>query len=76
VVAFPVGQGIFLIAKHVQTISGAQPASYSAGSRIALPERKSGRGVKQEADHLPPPSDATVKNDWRYTFSFLLMFFR
>jgi hypothetical protein len=49
VVPFPVEEGIFLIVRHVQAISGAHPASYSAGTRVVIPERKSGCGLKQIA---------------------------
>jgi hypothetical protein len=54
---FPAGAGNFSLEHHIQTGSGAHPASYPTGSGSSFP------GVKQpgrEADH-PPPSSAEVK---------------
>jgi len=53
----------FNLHHHVQTSSGAHPASYPAGTGASFP------GVKQlesEADHSPP-STAKVKEAWNYT---------
>jgi hypothetical protein len=63
--------GNFSLHHHIQTISGAHPASYSIGT--GSPSR-----VKQlghEADHSPP-FRAKVKNVWSCTstlpFSFMV----
>jgi hypothetical protein len=58
-IRFPAGAGNFSLHHHVQTDSGAQPASYPMGTRGSFP------GVKRpgrEADHSPP-SSAEVK-EW------------
>jgi hypothetical protein len=50
--------GNFSLHHRVQTGSGAQPYSYTMGTRVKWPGR--------EADHSPP-SSAEVKNAWSYT---------
>jgi hypothetical protein len=54
---------IYSLLHHVQTGSGAHPASYSVGTGGSfLGINRPGR----EADHSSPPS-AEVKNSWCYT---------
>jgi hypothetical protein len=65
-VRFPAGAGNFSLHQHIQTGSGAHPASYPVGTRGSF------AGVKRpvrEADHSPPSSDLVPrsKNDWSYT---------
>jgi hypothetical protein len=57
-VRFLAGAGNSSLQHHVQTGSGAHPASYPVGTRALSV------GVKQpghEADHSPPSSSAEVK---------------
>jgi hypothetical protein len=59
----PAGFGKFFLHHSVQNGSGANPASYSVGTRglslgVKRPERE---------DDNWPPSSAVVKNEWRYT---------
>jgi hypothetical protein len=55
--------GNFSLLHHIQTGSGAHPASYPmvTGGFLPLVERP-----VREADHLPP-SSAKVQDVWRYT---------
>jgi hypothetical protein len=62
-VRFPAGDGNFSLQHHVQTGSGAHPASYPIGGRSYFPGV---RRARREADNSPP-SSAEVKNAWRYT---------
>jgi hypothetical protein len=52
--------GIFSLRHHVQTGSGAHPASYPAGTRGFFPAMKR---PGRETDHSPP-SSTEVKNAW------------
>jgi hypothetical protein len=56
-------EGTFSLHHHIQTSSGANTGTYPLGTGGSFP------GIKQpwhEADHSPP-SNAKVKNVWRYT---------
>jgi hypothetical protein len=67
VVRFPVAAGNFSLLRHVQTGSGARPASYPMGSGGSFP------GVKRpgrEVDHSLLPS-AEAKDVWRNTSTLL-----
>jgi len=58
-----VGAGKSSLHYHVQTNSGAHPASYPVGTRgLSLGLKWPGR----EANHSPQ-SSAEVRNAWRYT---------
>jgi hypothetical protein len=64
-VKFPARAKRFSLSLHVQTGSGAHPASYPMNTGSFYPE------VKRpgcEADHSPPYS-AKVKKKWSYTFT-------
>ena len=58
-VQFPEWPLDFILQKNVQTVFGAQPASYSMDTT----------GIKQLAGELEnsPTSSAEVKNEWSYT---------
>jgi hypothetical protein len=58
VLRLPAATGIFSIRHRIQTGSGAEPASYTAGTEGSFPEG--------EANHSPP-SNAEVNNAWSYT---------
>jgi len=56
-VRFPAGDGNFYLLHHVQTGSGAQPASYPMGTGgSTLEVKRPGR----EADHSPPSRAGVV----------------
>ena len=55
---------IFLPSTKVQTVSGAQRASYSLGTGASFPGKKTGT-----EDHYSPPSSTEVKNEWSYTYT-------
>jgi hypothetical protein len=59
----PAGAGNFSPHPHVQTGSGAHPASYPVGIRGSFPGDKV---PGCEADYSPP-SSSEVKNAWNYT---------
>jgi hypothetical protein len=54
------GAGNFPLHHHVQTGSGAHPASYPMALSLAV------KWPGHEADHSPP-SSSEVKNVWHYT---------
>jgi hypothetical protein len=62
-VRFPAGAGNFSVLHHVQTGSGAHPASFPMGTGVSFLGLKR---PEREADRSPP-SSADVKNAWRYT---------